>query len=164
MGMKRKPLSIMKKLWEIIYIILQCTWGVPQTLLGFILFLKYYKCPHKIYHGCIRTKWERYDGISLGLFIFTPNENAPKLIGSKNRERFKEYCEKVAVHEYGHTYQSLIFGPLYLVVIGIVSLSWAKMNRYKTLRKEYGVPYSFCWTEQWANALGEKILKQPSIR
>ena len=31
---------------DILYILVQCTWGLPQTLLGFILFLINIKSKH----------------------------------------------------------------------------------------------------------------------
>lgn len=158
--------QLLQVLWQFFYVLLQCTWGFVQSLAGLLLFLKFYNHPHLFYHGCIRTKWNRNDGISLGLFIFTPSEENPKLLRRVNNdtEKLRRNCNKVAVHEYGHTYQSLLLGPLYLIVIGIPSLSWSRMKRYKELRRKYGVPYSFFWPEQWANSLGEKILKEPSIK
>lgn len=151
--------------WTPLYILIQLTWGFFQTSLGFALFLFYFRAPHDFYHGSIRTKWSSFNGISLGLFIFTPNDREDKLLmhTQNNKNHLKERCDRLSVHEYGHTYQSILLGPLYLLVIGIVSWSWARMERYKNLRKKYGVPYSFCWTEEWANSLGERILKEPSI-
>ncbi|MER2063243.1 MAG: hypothetical protein ABS873_01205 [Alkalibacterium sp.] len=156
---------LFKFIWLPIYVFLQLTWGILQTLAGFILFLFYVKSPHDYYHGSIRTKWSTLNGISLGLFIFTPNEEDEHLLKSRqnNKARLKDQCDRISVHEYGHTYQSLILGPLYLLIIGSVSWSWARRQRYKSLRRKYGVPYSFCWTESWANTLGERVLKQPSI-
>ncbi|API88749.1 hypothetical protein BKP56_05360 [Marinilactibacillus sp. 15R] len=151
-------------LWRLIYILIQFSWGLPQTILGLLLYLKYYKHPHTFYHGSIRTKWNRTDGVSLGLFIFTPNESDLALLKGRDKKQFQQNCERMAVHEYGHTYQSLLLGPLYLPLIGLVSFSWARLPRYQKMRKKYGVPYSFCWTEQWANYLGEKILKKPSLK
>lgn len=153
-------------LWQLIYIVLQCTWGLLQSTLGFILFLIHFRCPHDRFHGSIRTKWPTLNGISLGLFIFTPNDTDSRLLRryNGNQPRLTDQCERMSVHEYGHTYQSLILGPLYLFTVGITSLGWSRLNRYKQLRKEYGVPYSSLWTERWANDLGEKILGQPSIR
>ena len=59
-------------IWHPLYVVLQLTWGFFQTLAGFILFLYHFKSPHDLYHGSIRTKWSTFNGISLGLFIFTP--------------------------------------------------------------------------------------------
>lgn len=151
-------------LLNILYFLIQCTWGFIQTLVGFLLFLKYYKQPHSSFHGAIRTKWNRTDGVSLGLFIFTPNESDPILLKQRNATTFTESCSRMAVHEYGHTFQSLLLGPFYLPIIGLISFTWARHPRYKKLRANYHVPYSFCWVEQWADHLGESILKQPSLR
>ncbi|WP_208559171.1 hypothetical protein [Marinilactibacillus kalidii] len=143
----------------VLYCLIQCTWGIIQTSLGVCLFLRYLKQPHLFYHGAIRTKWSRLDGVSLGLFIFTPDDT-----DSAHLAPFTDSCNRMAVHEYGHTYQSLLLGPLYLPVVGIISFIWARHPRYKRLRQRYHVPYSFCWVESWANQLGEKILKQPALK
>lgn len=163
--MNRSP-YFFKYFWIPMYIFIQVTWGFFQSAVGFILFLFYLRAPHDFYHGSIRTKWESFNGISLGLFIFTPDESEPSLLmrTRNNRQLLNEQCDRISVHEYGHTYQSILLGPLYLLIIGVTSWSWARMKRYKRLRKKYGVPYSFCWTEAWANTLGERILKEPSIR
>ena len=109
------------------------------------------KNEHSFFHGSIKTK--RYDigGVSLGLFIFVS--------GNENEQN----SAKTAVHEYGHTIQSLILGPLYLPVIGVVSATWCALPYFKKLRRERNISYSACFTESWANRLGEKILKMPSI-
>jgi hypothetical protein len=86
----------------------------------------------------------------LGLFIFTPIEAGKR-------------GDRLIVHEYGHTFQSLIFGPLYILVIGIPSLSWARLGRYKKLRASSGLSYSHYWTEKWADRLGEAVTGMPSL-
>lgn len=155
-----------KYVWLPLYIFLQLTWGFFQTLAGFSLFLFYFRSPHDFYHGSIRTKWSSFNGISLGLFIFTPNEDNELLLKRRqnDRQQLEKHCNRMSVHEYGHTYQSLLLGPFYLIIIGMISWGWARMKRYRNLRKQFGVPYSFCWTETWANALGEWVLNEPSIR
>ena len=158
--------SSKKIILRLFYIFLQLSWGFLQSLLGFLLFLIFIKHPHDVYHGAIRTKWPTFNGISLGLFIFVPNENNLDLLKytRQDSERLKERCDRISVHEYGHTIQSLILGPLYLLTVGIVSLSWSRLARYRKLRKKYGVPYSFAWPEQWADYLGEKVLKKSALR
>ena len=127
---------------KFLFFLLQCTWGLPQTLLGFIIFLKYRKCPHKFYRGAIDTQWSARGGMSLGLFIFTPPEDHPN-------------SQKVRVHEYGHCFQSILLGPLYLLVIGLVSICWARIGYFVRLRKEKNIPYVACYTESWASKWGE---------
>lgn len=140
----------MRKVYCLLYFFLQCTWGIPQTLLGFIYFLKYMDKDHSLYHCSILTKWDRQDGISLGLFIFVPNDK-------KASKGLQGYYKKIAIHEYGHTIQSLILGPLYLPIIGIVSLFWSTHPGFKRMRQERNLPYSYCFTEKWADTLGEQF-------
>lgn len=135
-----------------------------QTLIGFVIFLINIKKPHSFYRGCINTKWNSFSGLSMGLFIFTPNPDCKNLeqYAGNTLEGLIERASMITVHEYGHTYQSIILGP-FMIIPGTVSLLWGRMNRYERLRKEYGVPYSFCWSESWANHLGEKVTGLPSI-
>ena len=135
---------------RIAYIILQLTWGLPQTLLGSALYLKNLDRPREKYLSCINTNWKSRGGISLGLFIFTPDAKTPNY-------------EKIRVHEYGHTIQSLILGPLYLPFIGIISYTWANLPYFKRLRKEKRIPYTACFVEAWASRLGEWVTGEEAI-
>ena len=119
------------------YSLLQCTWGILQTLLGLALFLRFRRRQHHIFHGGIATKWGRGGGVSLGQFFF-----------------YDENREDLLLHEYGHTLQSLILGPLYLLVVGIPSFLWANLPYFKERRKRKGIPYSGLYCERWADALG----------
>lgn len=148
--------AIMKnKYWIPIYIILQCTWGILQTFLGFVIFLLLIKRPHEFYNGSIKTKWNRHGGVSCGLFIFVTDENAGITT--------PETCNKLSVHEYGHTIQSIILGPLYPFVIGIPSVAWGNLPKFTKLREEKNIPYSACFSESWADRLGEKVTGMESI-
>ena len=67
-----------------------------------------------------------------------------------------EYKETVK-HELGHTIQSKILGPLYLIVIGIPSITYCGLRRiFPSLRKKNY--YNF-YTERTANNLSEKYIK-----
>ena len=64
---------------------------------------------------------------------------------------------KTVKHELGHTIQSKILGPLYLIVIGIPSITYCGLRRlFPSLRKKNY--YNF-YTERWANNLSEKYIK-----
>lgn len=82
-------------------------------------------------------------------------------------EKYKEQMEaeelysRLLVHEYGHTIQSLILGPLYLIVIGIPSTMWAFLFEKK--RKDEQIPYGAFFTEKWANRLRERVTGEKSI-
>ena len=64
---------------------------------------------------------------------------------------------KTVKHELGHTIQSKILGPLYLIVIGIPSITYCGLRRlFSSLRKKN---YYDFYTEKWANNLSEKHIK-----
>ena len=134
---------------RILFMLLQCTWGIGQTLIGFLFFLIYIRCPHKLYRGCIDTRWNSRSGLSLGLFIFTPDES----IGDS---------EEIRIHEYGHCLQSVFLGPLYIIV-GIISVSWARMPYFERMRREKKLPYTACFVESWASRLGEWLTGEKAI-
>lgn len=97
----------------ILYILLYL-WQLPQNIVG-LVFLLYFK----IFHGATlidQTKWSAAysskgmaGGISLGAYCFL----------SESQARRKE---NIAHELLGHTPQSRLLGPLYLIVIGIPSL------------------------------------------
>ena len=143
-----------------LYVLIQCTWGIPQTLLGFLLFLFFIRKRHFLYHGAIVTEIPGRGSVSLGLFVFIGTV-LPTDRRCKNRIPDKEMEQRVLVHEYGHTIQSLILGPLYLPVIGIPSLTWCTItfSLNRTCKRSY---YRF-YTERWANHLGERVTKKRSM-
>ena len=145
----------MRKLKYVPYIILQCTWGIVQTLAGLIMFLTSIGEKHSFYKGSVATFWKRPYGISLGMFIFIP----PKA-RFYNAEKYHfdddEIRSRLLVHEYGHTYQSLLLGPLYFPVVGIPSAVWGMVKKPD---RSY---FSF-YAEKWANHLGERFTGEKSM-
>ena len=64
---------------------------------------------------------------------------------------------KTVKHELGHTIQSKILGPLYLIIIGIPSITYCGLRRlFPSLRKKN---YYDFYTEKTANNLSEKYIK-----
>lgn len=143
-----------------IYRIWQCTWGILQTFLGSVLFLLHYKNKHFNYHGAIVTLWKMKSSVSLGMFVFVTSEPYPAE-NSRGRPGAEEFSSRLLVHEYGHTVQSLILGPLYLILIGIPSMLWAFLGEKR--RREKQIPYGAFITEKWANSLGETVTDEKSI-
>lgn len=122
--------------------LVQLTWGLPQTLAGAVLFL----CLHgPRHHGRFRTavvtQWRSDAGLSLGPFLFVPRNCPASLL----------------VHEYGHTIQSLMLGPLYLLVIGLPSLLWAELPACRRYRARKDFSYYRLFTERWANLLVKRV-------
>lgn len=146
----------------VFYRIWQCTWGVLQTTLGAIVFLMNIRERHYSYHGAIITEWKDKSSVSLGMFVFITKEPffAEKFEGEFTKE---ELFERLLVHEYGHTIQSLILGPLYLIVIGIPSTLWGFLPSLNKWRKAEQVSYFSFFTEKWANACGEAVTKKVSM-
>lgn len=134
----------------ILFYLIQFTWGLLQNILGLCMLIKYRKLKHEFYHGSIITYHNgEWGGISLGMFIFI------------NEKRDPEWLRSTRIHEYGHTVQSLILGPLFIFVIGIPSFIWCNSKKYRALRKDKGVSYFSFYPEKWANHLGAKVTKEP---
>ncbi len=146
----------------LLYVIVQWTWGVLQTLLGALLFLAHCKDRHFCYHGAVVTVWKGKSSLALGGFLFITDEPFfyEKLKDGYTRE---ELFSRLLVHEYGHTLQSLILGPLYLLVMGIPSTVWGFSSALAQRRRERGISYFSFFTERWANALGERGTGKPSM-
>ena len=140
-------LNIFKR--KYLYYILQFTWGIFTNILGLLLFLicKFilrWKC-YKFYKNIViyPTKRKLNAGISLGIFIFADKDSS------------------LLEHEYGHSIQNLIFGPLFLLVIGIPSfvrsLYFTFVINKLNLRPGVNGYYNI-WFEADASALGRHTL------
>ena len=118
-------------------------WGFPQNLIGLIL-ASFFEMKAQI------VRMERYKdskvfyvnskfsgAVSLGTYIFI----------------FSDYrnIRKTIMHEYGHSIQSKILGPLYLLVIGLPSIIWAGL--FEKYRSKHKISYYSFFTEKWANKL-----------
>lgn len=129
----------MKKILDILVFVILFVWQLPQSLVGLVMLI-YFKLSGGItlltYRNyCLGYKAKQMrGGISLGNFAFLSRTNG-------------KYEEDVAHEVDGHTADSKIFGPLYLLVIGIPSLMWAWL-RNKDKHPDY---YSF-YTERLANS------------
>jgi hypothetical protein len=144
-----------------LYKIWQCTWGFLQTLLGLFMFLIHNKSKHFWYHGALVTAWKLKSSVSLGMFVFVADE---PFFAKKYRDiSIEEHSKMLLVHEYGHTIQSLILGPLYLILMGIPSTVWGFLPSAAKLRKEKQVSYFSFFTESWANVLGERVTGEKSM-
>ena len=145
-----------------LYPIWQCTWGFLQSLLGFAVFLAHIRDRRYFYNGAVITEWKNPSSVSLGMFIFiTKDPYYRGLDGSISKE---ELAKRLLTHEYGHTVQSAILGPLYLIIMGIPSTLWGFLPCLNKMRKEKSISYFSFFTEKWADALGSKVLKQKAMQ
>ena len=141
------------------YLLVQCTWGLLQTAAGAAVFLRYRRCPHFRFHGTVVTVYPLYSSLSLGPFIFL-TDKPPRDRGGKIPH--SDIPRRLLVHEYGHTVQSLLLGPLYLPVVGLPSALWAHLPACQR-RWRRDVSYFSFFTEKTANFLGEAITKEPAM-
>jgi hypothetical protein len=129
-------MKTLKTIGNSILFFLSFIWQLPQSVLGlfFLLYFWLRKDLHLIsYKKLCFAFYSRYmpGGISLGNFAFVSTSSAKSTA--------------IVMHEQeGHTVDSKIWGPLYLLVIGLPSILWAQ---YGDDNKCY---YSF-YTERWAN-------------
>jgi len=126
-------------------------WELPQTATGVLLFfiLKYKKQVTGIEkESHLRFIETKKLGVSLGWFIFwSPSGN-----------RFAQYTNDCRMHEYGHARQSVMLGPLYLLIVGIPSVSRVFYSRW--YYKKHGLRwknYFAGYPENWADKLGGVI-------
>ena len=129
----------------VVYFVLQWTWGFLQNIIGLGLFVVNISKRHYRYKGAIVTEWHyRRGSVGLGMFIFVsvPKQGADPAA-----------VEKTVRHEYGHTLQSVILGPLFLLVIGLPSLLWCAC--FVSYRRKNNVSYYRFYTERWANRLAK---------
>ena len=120
-----------------LFIVLDIIWEFPQIICGLFVKLVFCFCGSRevetINKGTCRIQnWTMTSGVSLGWFQFT----------------HKNASTTTASHEVGHSIQSLILGPLYLVCIGVPSILWAA-----TYRKLGFTDYYWFFTEKWADKI-----------
>ena len=128
--------------------ILLYIWQLPQNLLGLfmLLFMKPYVSKEK-YRGITYVVSKKMSGgISLGNYVILSYSY-----------RNKNISKKVWDHEWGHTRDSRMFGPLYLIVIGLPSLIWAWLYGSVIPYTKNGY-YKF-YTEKRADRLGGVVRK-----
>ncbi|MDD4218901.1 MAG: hypothetical protein PHR10_01750 [Sphaerochaetaceae bacterium] len=117
------------------------TWELPQNLLGFIIFAIFFatKRIKNISIEYCRCFIMSPIAISLGWFVFWHSNITIKR------------------HEYGHSVQSRMLGPLYLILVGIPSLLRALYANYyvKTYQKNWP-NYFNGYPENWADRLGKE--------
>ena len=136
---------ILSKTW---YYILSCTWGILMTLAGAfaagILLIAGYQ-PHKNLYGWYFEVGEGWGGFNAG----------PVSIVSKSPSKH------TLQHEFGHSIQNCIFGPLILpyVVIPSVCRYW-----YRRIKNITSPPYDYAWFEGQATMFGERYYSALTIK
>lgn len=149
-----QPKSLKNSIKDFAFYLIQWTWGLPVNLVGGIVFLIYTKIKGRRwqkfgYSRIVYLPWNS-GGLSLGLFIFM-----------KDNHKSEKWTYNTRIHEYGHTWQCLLLGPIYYIVIALPSAIWC--NFFEGYRKKNNVSYYWLYCENWANAWGQKFSKMKMI-
>jgi len=140
---KTTKISETKTFFAFVFL-LNCAWGIIQSIIGLFMFLVFINKPHYRYKGSIITIFSKsFGSVSLGAFIFIGND--------VEKERAKN--SKLVNHEYGHSLQSLLLGPFYLILIGLPSIIW--LIFFSKRRKKRNQSYYSFFTESWADKWGD---------
>ena len=131
----------MKALKVIGFWLASATWGCIMTIVGLfpaLYFMIFKKTKPYYYKGalCFKVGGKYWGGISLGPFFF--------VCTSASLDTIK--------HEWGHSIQNIIFGPLFPICIGIPSLIRCNLGLYKE--------YDAIWFEGGATRIGNKYYKK----
>ena len=140
----------MKLILRILWILLQCTWCLPQNIVGLCMAAIWRKHERLRFQSAFVTSWSFRGCTSMGCFIFM-NEHALR-------------HRPLLVHEYGHTVQSAVLGWLYLPVIVLPSVLWFQLPACRRYRRKKRLSYYRFYTEKWANHWGEKACQETSMR
>lgn len=136
-----------------LFYLIQFTWGLSVNLIGFLVWLvcKLRGRRTEKYCNCFITyvKKKHFGGLSLGLFVFMSDD------------KDEQWVYNTRIHEYGHTIQCLLLGPLYWIVVAIPSAIWC--NFFEGYRKKNDVSYYALYCESWANKWGESWSAQKRI-
>ena len=122
--------------WKVNFI--NWTWELPQTLLGWVIMkkVKVYKIENFKGVKLVLMEDKKF-GISLGRYV---------IINKRHSQNTKN-------HEYGHCIQSKIFGPLYLLIIGLPSITLNILS--DIIGGEFKSNYYNRFPENWADKLGK---------
>ena len=133
------------KLLKLLFLFL---WQLPQNIVGAFCIFKYNNYdikfsskgePIEIYY----KKWFG-SGVSLGDIVILDNKYYKP-------DRYSKIVMDTIRHEHGHQIQSRILGPLYLPIIGLLSLLGNIVFRIFKIKSKYY--YKLPW-EWWADKLG----------
>jgi len=127
--------------------VLNLTWGLFNVVVGAIAFA-ILACTHhakvRRYHTALYcTYGENWGGVSLGTCFAVAGGMGDA------------YTTHTMMHEYGHTFQSAIFGPFFYPLIGIPSFIRYLIHRHRLTKGLPCTEYDAIWFEGSATALGE---------
>ena len=130
-------------------------WELPQNLLGLGLWglehLLDGRHPREFAQERLFLR-SRRSAVSLGFFVFW----------AEGVTRYAILDHNTRAHEYGHTFQSRWFGPLYLPLIGIPSVMRVLYSiLYREITGRRWTRYFEGYPEKWADKLGG-VTREPT--
>lgn len=136
---------LMKHMW--LYYLLNYTWGIIMTLIGWIvlgfvrLFLRKKVVDHGRFGPChYAMLFNNWGGLELGTnFLLADNMGKAWTLHTKQ-------------HETGHTFQNALLGPLAIFLIFIPSA----IRYWLTTFGKINSPYDLIWFEGSASTIGEE--------
>lgn len=131
----------MKPYQKILYYVLNLTWGLPMTLIGLaasVALIATGRMPIRN-AGCWRfIVGDNWGGVSLGLCTIT--DSTPNY--------------HTIAHEYGHSLQNALWGPLFIFVIAIPSVFRYWLYRWQVKHHKKPLIYEGIWFESQASRWG----------
>lgn len=130
----------------VLYYLIQFTWGIIMNVVGVIVALFMLITEHRPYkHGpAIYFRCRKMDGFgfSLGMFF---------VIGKT--------ADSVKDHEFGHSLQNIMFGPIAPFIVYIPSFIRYQYFNFKYWKKGLESPkYEGIWFEKQATLLGTQYM------
>ena len=136
---------ILKHRW--LYYLMACTWGIIMTILGLIITLilgivkifipkkVIFKRYYWIYSITVGPEW--WGGCEMGLMFLRDHNSSVNYINP---------------HEFGHTFQNCLLGPLFPFMVAIPSAIryWLR----EIFPKKIWAPYDSAWFEDAATQCG----------
>ena len=145
----------MKYLKMLLYWVWLWTWGFIESFLGFWVFLFaiiFRKGKPRVNgYGILTPFGGNWGGLSLGVFQFC---------GEYDRldrpEMFNlDFYNSTRKHEFGHSLQVCIFGPLWLIIVGIPSVIRYNYSMHHVTSADW---YDSAWIEGSATRWGTKAI------
>lgn len=157
-------MKIKKFLFNIMFWVVSCTWGIIMTTIGAVatVGLNLIKVIGTWFGKELKIKTHRnscsfiteiggnWGGLELGAFALCGNY-------SKNNKAWFAHTRK---HEFGHAIQHLYMGPLFIFIVGIPSAAryWYQRIMRKRGKKFPNDWYDSIWFEGGATRTGEKFV------
>ena len=129
------------------------TWELPQLFLGYMIAQTRVLCGNVdrvdtlagvTFVTCCHRKEHAYTGMSMGCFV---QMWLPVEIKTDFEHYARRYAGKMLLHEYGHTFDSQLWGWLYLPVVGLPSL----VSQWIELAGLFHHRHDNLYAERWAN-------------